>query len=216
MKNERKESVRIMQDELISKQAVIDMTGLSEWFDSSDSYNEFVIALSELPPATPQQKNEDIVKAFQLGLALGFGEKHDEMDKVIDEIKKVVTPQPKTGHWIYTGDYITEGMLKCSECGFEHDVSERFSFCPECGAKMVEPQESDEEIKLGIDIGDEVIGDYGAKGVVVGIVTYKGEVLLSLLMRNLKVPQLVKASRYKTKTGRHFPQIVEVLDAILP
>jgi len=36
------------------------------------------------------------------------------------------------------------------------------------------------------------------------------------LIRNDKVPQLVKASSYKTKTGRHFPQIVEVLDAILP
>lgn len=39
----------------ISRQAVIDMTGLSEWFDSSDSYNEFVIALSELPSVTPQE-----------------------------------------------------------------------------------------------------------------------------------------------------------------
>ena len=49
-----------------------------------------------------------------------------------------VSPQPKTGRWIYTGDYITDGMLKCSECGFEHDVSERFSYCPMCGAKMQE------------------------------------------------------------------------------
>jgi hypothetical protein len=40
----------------ISRQAVIDMTGLSEWFDSSDSYNGFVIALSELPSVTPKQK----------------------------------------------------------------------------------------------------------------------------------------------------------------
>ena len=71
---------------------------------------------------------------------------------------------------------------------------------------------TDEEIKLGIDLGDEVIGDYGKKGVVVGIDTYKGEVLLSLLMRIHKVPQLVKASGYKTKTGRHFPQIIEVLE----
>ncbi len=47
-----------------------------------------------------------------------------------------VTPQPKMGQWIYTGDYITDGMLKCSECGFEHDVSERFSYCPNCGKKM--------------------------------------------------------------------------------
>lgn len=43
-------------EDAISRQAVIDMTGLSEWFDSSDSYNEFVIALSDLPPVTPQPK----------------------------------------------------------------------------------------------------------------------------------------------------------------
>lgn len=41
-------------EDAISRQVVIDMTGLSEWFDSSDSYNEFVIALSKLPPVTPQ------------------------------------------------------------------------------------------------------------------------------------------------------------------
>lgn len=70
---------------------------------------------------------------------------------------------------------------------------------------------TDEEIKLGIDLGDEVIGDYGAKGVVVGMDTDKGKILLSLLMSNHKVPQLVKASGYK-KTGRHFPQIIEVLE----
>ena len=46
-------------EDAISRRAVIDMTGLSEWFDSSDSYNEFVIALSELPPVTPQAESED-------------------------------------------------------------------------------------------------------------------------------------------------------------
>lgn len=75
-----------------------------------------------------------------------------------------------------------------------------------------ELRRTDKEIKLGIDIGDEVVDDYGTKGVVVGMDTYKGEVLLSLLMRNHKVPQLVNASMYKTKTGRHFPQIIEVLE----
>ena len=75
-----------------------------------------------------------------------------------------------------------------------------------------ELRRTDEEIKLGIELGDEVIGDYGAKGVVVGMDTYKGKILLSLLMRNHKVPQLVNARGYKTKTGRHFPQIREVLE----
>ena len=77
-----------------------------------------------------------------------------------------------------------------------------------------ELRRTDDEIKLGINLGDEVVGDYGSKGVVVGIDTYKGEVWLSLLMRNHKVPQLVKASGYKTKTNRHFPQIIEVLEQI--
>lgn len=77
-----------------------------------------------------------------------------------------------------------------------------------------ESKQTDEERKLGISLGDEVVGDYGSKGVVVGIETYKGEVMLSLLMKNHKVPQLVKASMYKTKTGRHFPQIIEILEQI--
>ena len=40
----------------VSRQAVIDMTGLSEWFDSSNSYNEFVFALNDLPSVMPQPK----------------------------------------------------------------------------------------------------------------------------------------------------------------
>lgn len=62
---------------------------------SEDRYetNFCLNTILELPPVTPQPKHEDIAKAFQLGLAFGFGEKHDEMDKMIDEIKKAVTPQ---------------------------------------------------------------------------------------------------------------------------
>lgn len=84
----------------------------------------------------------------------------DNMDDVLDEDRTVeiykmlltecvtvlpsVTPKPKTGHWIYTGDYLTDGMLKCSECGEEIDVSESYyDFCPVCGCRMVEPQESE-------------------------------------------------------------------------
>jgi len=77
-----------------------------------------------------------------------------------------------------------------------------------------EQRRTDKEIKLGIDIGDEVVDDFGAKGVVVGIDTYKDEIWLSLLMRNHNVPQFVKASGFKTKTGRYFPQIIEVLEQI--
>ena len=67
------------------------------------------------------------------------------IDSITDAIEHLpsVTPKQKMGRWIYTGDYITDGMLKCSECGFEHDVSERFSYCPNCGAKMEESEDTD-------------------------------------------------------------------------
>ena len=91
--------------------------------------NEVIKALEQEPC--------DITTAFQLGMAFGFGEKHNEMDKVIDELKKVITPQPKTGHWV-NGEY-------CSECGcdvpayiidwkWQKDMDAKY--CPNCGAKM--------------------------------------------------------------------------------
>ena len=99
---------------------------------------------------------EDIAKAFQLGLAFGFGEKHDEMDKVMEEVKKAVTPQQKKGRWILTqrDKYVD---ICCSECGntrikryaYGYTVDElnlnevndflaknQVSYCECCGAKM--------------------------------------------------------------------------------
>jgi hypothetical protein len=71
---------------------------------------------------------EDIAKAFQFGLALGFGKKYDEMDRVIDEIKKVIKPQEN-----------------CDTCKHKDDGwdSEHCDGC--CGNHSgFEPQESEE------------------------------------------------------------------------
>jgi len=70
------------------------------------------------------------------------------------------------------------------------------------------------QYELRWNLGDEVVSKWGTKGVVVGIDTScEGDVFLSLLMKDHKVPQFVEASNY-TKTGRHFPQIIEVLEQI--
>lgn len=82
-------------------------------------------------------KYEDITTAFQFGMALGFAKKYDEIDKVIEEVKKVVTPQQKTGKW-------TDGDRICPCCGedkfkdLDADVWSDWQpkFCPNCGAKM--------------------------------------------------------------------------------
>lgn len=89
--------------DVISRQAAIDAFGLSEktrkYGGDHSGYETIMLyevqdVIENLPPVTPQMKDEDVAKAFQFGLALGFGEKHDEMDAIMEAIK-AVTPQAK-------------------------------------------------------------------------------------------------------------------------
>ena len=57
-------------------------------------------------------------------------------DAYIDEIQ-----EPKTGHWMKSN---IGGAKVCSVCNAHMGLSS-FKFCPNCGAKMVEPQESEVE-----------------------------------------------------------------------
>ena len=52
----------------------------------------------------------------------------------------------KTGHWI-THKHNGIEYMECSECStwFLRLYLTRNSYCPNCGAKMVEPQESEEQ-----------------------------------------------------------------------
>lgn len=57
-----------------------------------------------------------------------------------------VTPQPKTGHWV---DRFPAKECKCSVCDFLICISNgsyidmvgQMKYCPNCGARMIEPQE---------------------------------------------------------------------------
>lgn len=55
-----------------------------------------------------------------------------------------VTPQQKIGHWIYSKAVNTSEIIwsECSECkDGERGCAKRMKYCPNCGTKMVEPQE---------------------------------------------------------------------------
>lgn len=67
----------------------------------------------------------------------------DVIDDIMEWIEK--HPQePKTGHWIKISP---AKIYECSECG--RNVMTRdiwaYEFCHGCGAKMVEPQESEDK-----------------------------------------------------------------------
>lgn len=66
---------------------------------------------------------------------------------LLADVREVEEEQePKTGHWISTE---TKGVryafwcrYKCSLCG---ELSDHTNYCPNCGAKMIEPQESEDK-----------------------------------------------------------------------
>lgn len=71
-------------------------------------------------------------------------ETYKELLKECYKVLPSVTPQePKTGHWIRVDKY----KLRCSECEVIHLIAQypngKIDWCPNCGAKMVEPQESE-------------------------------------------------------------------------
>lgn len=74
---------------------------------------------------------------------------YDNGVKFADEVNKLpsVTPQKYVGHWIpagyyHAGAYDDIYYVTCSCC--REDSLEEGDYCPNCGAKMLEPQEREE------------------------------------------------------------------------
>jgi len=88
-----------------------------------------------------------------------FAESNQELRKAIHRICELppVNPQPKTGHWIMPvqDDGMSDPIyyqVRCSKCGFDLDPQTWHmelhqygadKYCPKCGFRMVEPQESE-------------------------------------------------------------------------
>lgn len=77
--------------------------------------------------------------------AISFYEAQEDSKETYYEIRNAikalppVNSQQKTGHWI-EDEYEME--VRCSVCGEENDMCSKY--CPNCGTKMIEPQESEE------------------------------------------------------------------------
>jgi hypothetical protein len=81
---------------------------------------------------------------------------NEENHKLWEFIKELpsVTPKQKTGHWFYDKSIENWRCSECKEtpktmgyCGSANFMVEHFKFCNHCGAKMVEPQESCENLQ---------------------------------------------------------------------
>ena len=77
---------------------------------------------------------QDVLDLAKKGVLISNGS-YKSVCKAINELPPA---EPKTGHWIWRF-----GSHKCSNCEeytcFSH--KELLRYCPNCGARMVEPQE---------------------------------------------------------------------------
>ena len=68
-----------------------------------------------------------------------------EMNKAICKRIKALpsVPTERTGHWTHDGSHWKNRFI-CSECGYKL-FDEPTNYCPNCGYRMVEPQESEDK-----------------------------------------------------------------------
>lgn len=123
--------------------------------------------------------------------------------KITSELKELpsVTPKQKIGYWVFPNS-ATKMICTCSCCGGDGTAFGKDKFCRNCGAKMIEKDDTDDEIK----VGDEVISIFGDRG----YVTQNDGDELCVLYPSGAVGHS-SISTYK-KTGKHFSQITEVLE----
>ena len=140
-----------MSGDLISRQAVLDLIrSLTRWCVRSEDgkfnnvgllYDDVMFGIDKLPPVNPQEpmSRDCVSRDYLLSLAnkdgaYGYVSAHE-----IINAPSVNLQEPKTGHWIEK--YHEVFKYYCDKCGTGSDL--RTNYCPNCGCRMVEPQESD-------------------------------------------------------------------------
>lgn len=115
------EAIEVLEQEpcedAISRSNALDAFGHGTTYTSEDLQR----IIKALPSVNPQSYEE-----------LDFVQPHKK-------IGVSLSSQPKTGHWITT----PQGE-RCSNCLEEFRSLRNYSYCPNCGCRMVEPQESEE------------------------------------------------------------------------
>lgn len=132
-----------MNDDLMSrstiKHAIYDVCLRK---NNIDIFEELLDRINELPSVNPQEPCE--VSEYDKDHIWYKGSQYISLRRFLEV--KALEQEPKTGHWIK--DDITERSKsaykhKCDRCGAYHRAM--YDYCPSCGAKMVEPQESEDE-----------------------------------------------------------------------
>lgn len=147
-----------------NEEAIIVLGNLPVYPDDCYCVTEYQEAKTMAIKALEQEPCEDCISRKAVEKIINKWLSHPDYelkDSIYDMTKKIhklpsVTPQSKTGHWITheekfnTLGIAVKGGVKCSECGYtthntlHMELGCPFKFCPNCGAKMIDLQESED------------------------------------------------------------------------
>ena len=132
-------------EDAVSRKAAIDALKQAYWDKDMqnakddpcivDAMTDWAIrTIKDLPPVNPQHTEDEIQKMQDLEQA--------EIQRAYELGK---TEEPKTGHWILYDHGLGTKYYQCSICK-GYDGGPKGRYCKWCGAKMVEPQESEDKV----------------------------------------------------------------------
>ena len=94
-----------------------------------------------------------------------------DYDSILQQFIKValnaLEQEPKTGHWVMSEDGLYRPI--CDKCGAHpwkgyiptvEEVTKVYNYCPNCGARMVEPKESEGGMSQEVKEHYEKLGAY--------------------------------------------------------
>jgi len=122
---------------MTDKEAIYILQGIHRINRKMDEAVDMAIKTLEQKPCEDcisRQAVDEAIYDYSRSCDVNYAQIMEYIDKIPS-----VTLQPKTGHWIF--DEILDKHYYCSECksmGVDY-----WDYCPYCGAKMVEPQESE-------------------------------------------------------------------------
>ena len=140
----------------ISRQAAIDIiaeTDITNGEEPVFTGRQVQALLKDLPSVNPQEPSDisndgtltvNVEDGRKISRVLVCGANHWGGLYYPDE------QEPKTGHWIEQEGYDGDTYYDCSECGDSWTTIDGtpwqngMNYCPNCGVKMIEPQESEE------------------------------------------------------------------------
>ena len=151
-------------DDAIGRDAVLSI--IDGWYEQNretENIEDLIILITYMDSVTPKSREcEDVISRAEVKRIVDFyKEQYDGIYHINESIDNLPSVTQKSGKWILLDECANSGYY-CSNCQKKlvkegwSDTVKKIKFCPNCGARMVEPQESNEISERNMKMWEEI------------------------------------------------------------